>query len=113
MSVNQLLKLKEGEGSTEVKNQGAFQPADFTLEQNYPNPFNPTTEIVYEVPAAGRVRLEVYSVTGQWVSTLVDKVQPGGQYTARFDAGPLAGGVYFYRLITDQTVLQKKMVLVK
>jgi len=113
VSVNQLLKLKEGEGSTEVKNQGAFQPADFTLEQNYPNPFNPTTEIVYEVPAAGRVRLEVYSVTGQWVSTLVDKVQPGGQYTARFDAGPLAGGVYFYRLITDQTVMQKKMVLVK
>jgi len=55
----------------------------------------------------------VYSVTGQWVSTLVDKVQPGGQYTARFDAGPLAGGVYFYRLITDQTVMQKKMVLVK
>ncbi|HPN35469.1 MAG TPA: FG-GAP-like repeat-containing protein [bacterium] len=113
VAVNQLLKLTEGAGSTAVKRQSSTAPENFTLCQNYPNPFNPTTDIVYEVPAAGRVRLQVYSVNGQWVTTLVDKVQPGGRYSACFDAGQLAGGVYFYRLITDQSVLQKKMVLVK
>ncbi len=113
VAINQLLKLTEGAGSTAVEKQESTLPSRFTLGQNYPNPFNPTTEIVYEVPAAGRIRLEVYSVNGQWVTTLVDKVQPGGQYTARFAAGSLAGGVYFYRLITDQSVLQKKMILVK
>ncbi|NLP11841.1 T9SS type A sorting domain-containing protein [bacterium] len=113
VAVNQLLKLTAGAGSTAVEKQEGTLPRRFTLGQNYPNPFNPTTEIVYEVPAAGRVRLEVYAVNGQWVTTLVDKVQPGGPYTARFDAGSLAGGVYFYRLITDQRVVQKKMILVK
>ncbi len=113
VAINQLLKLTEGAGSTAVEKQEGTLPGHFTLSQNYPNPFNPSTEIVYEVPAAGRVRLEVYSVNGQRVTTLVNQVQPEGQYTARFDAGLLAGGVYFYRLITDQSVLQKKMILLK
>jgi len=113
VAINQLLKLTEGAGSTAVEKKGGTQPSHFTLGQNYPNPFNPTTEIAYEVPADGRVRLDVYSVNGQWVATLVDQVQPLGQYTTRFDAGSLAGGVYFYRLITEQTGLQKKMILVK
>ena len=31
------------------------------LEQTYPNPFNPSTVIGYPLPAAGRIRLAVYT----------------------------------------------------
>jgi hypothetical protein len=113
VAVNQMLKLKEGDGSTDVQQQVTAAPAGFTLGQNYPNPFNPATEIVYQIALPGRVRLDVYSLTGQWVTSLVDEFKQPGQHRARFDANGLAGGVYFYRLTTEQSVQQKKMILVK
>ncbi len=113
VAVNQLLKLKEGEGSTEVQSKDAVAPENFTLYQNYPNPFNPSTEIVYQMSVPGRIRLQVYSITGQVVASLVDEFQQAGQHRAVFNANGLAGGVYFYRLTTEQSVQQKKMILLK
>lgn len=40
-------------------------PKQFVLEQNHPNPFNPTTNIRYEIPTSGNVKLIVYDVLGK------------------------------------------------
>jgi len=95
-------------------------PMTFALSQNYPNPFNPTTRIDYQVPFNANVQIELYSITGERVATLVNTELSAGYYTMDVDASSLrlASGVYFYRMIS--TDLQgskfmdtKKMVLLK
>jgi hypothetical protein len=92
---------------------GSSFPAQFALQQNFPNPFNPATTIRYVIPAAGRVRLDVFNVIGQLVATLVDGRQDAGTYRAQFDARGVASGVYFYRLTWEGSVAVQKMVLLK
>ncbi len=89
-------------------------PTGFTLEQNYPNPFNPSTTIRYALPAAGKVKLQIYNVLGALVETLVDENRQAGQYTITWDASNVASGVYFYRLTTDNGLTKiRKMMLLK
>jgi hypothetical protein len=90
-----------------------YAPVTYGLRQNYPNPFNPTTTIEYSLADPGFVSLKVYDLLGKEVQTLVNQEQPGGHYSVTFDASDLAAGVYMYRLVTNSTVLHKKMVLVK
>jgi hypothetical protein len=88
-------------------------PTTFTLEQSYPNPFNPSTDIRYGVPREGHVVLEVYSIVGERVATLVDQTQPAGYHTVRFDAANLPSGIYLYRLKGGGESLVKKMILTR
>ncbi|WP_234568574.1 T9SS type A sorting domain-containing protein [Rhodohalobacter sp. 614A] len=88
-------------------------PDEDTITQNYPNPFNPVTNIRFSLSEAKRVKVEVYDRIGRQISTLIDDRLNRGFHTIQFDASDLASGVYFYRIITDQTVSTKKMVLIK
>lgn len=88
-------------------------PSVVSLSQNYPNPFNPVTQIRYELPESVEVRLDVFNIQGQRVATLVNGVQQAGVHTLSFDASALASGVYLYRLRAGQSVITKKMTLLK
>jgi hypothetical protein len=88
------------------------------LRQNIPNPFNPTTSISFTVPARSRVRLDVYDVEGRHVKTLFDDMIEAGTRSARWDGtnergDQVGSGVYFYQLRTAETLLTRKMVLLK
>jgi hypothetical protein len=72
-------------------------PQYFSLSQNYPNPFNPSTTIKYELPGAANVKLIVYNMLGEIVTTLVNEQKPAGTYTVQFDGSGLSSGVYFCR----------------
>ena len=90
------------------------QPLTFALSQNYPNPFNPKTMINYQLPISSKVELSIYNLLGQKVVTLVDKKQSAGSYQVQWNATGFAGGVYFYRLRTDNGFVQtKKLLLLK
>ena len=94
----------------------------FKLEQNFPNPFNPRTFITYELAEAAWVTLEIYTLTGQKISNLVDIRQQKGQYTTLWDCNDTYGnkaasGIYIYRLKAfhnnETCIISKKMILLK
>ncbi len=98
----------------------AFDPVSSqpTLLGNNPNPFNPSTEIVYSLPASSDVKLEVFNVLGQKVTTLVDGRMDAGVHTVSWDSrgsdgGSLASGIYLYRIQIGAFVEARKMMLVK
>jgi hypothetical protein len=88
-------------------------PVRFALEQNYPNPFNPTTAISFQVPGVSMVKLAVYNILGQEVSTLVNEIKQPGVYTVQFDASSLPSGFYFYRMSAGNFTSTRSMVLLK
>lgn len=92
---------------------GEETPGGFTLNQNYPNPFNPSTNISYQIAQAGPVQLDVYSMNGQLVATLINGMQASGSHTVSFDASALSSGIYIYRLTSNGYTETKKMMLIK
>jgi hypothetical protein len=99
-----------------VPEQEGF-PSTYSLEQNYPNPFNPSTSITFQTATVGFTSLRVYDILGREVATLVNEVKQPGKYTVQWDAGSVANGMYFYRVILQSGekifVDVKKMVLLK
>lgn len=93
-------------------------PVKYSLYQNYPNPFNPRTCIDYNLPVASDVTLKVYNILGQEVKVLVNNREKPGHKTVYWDGKnnddkPVATGLYFYRLTTDDFSETKKMLLLK
>jgi len=88
-------------------------PACVSLSQNYPNPFNPVTTIQYVLPARSTVLLSVYNLLGQQVAVLEDGDREAGVHEVAFDAGRLASGVYFYRIIAGPFAATRKLLVVR
>jgi len=95
-----------------------YSPSLFLLHQNFPNPFNPETTIRFELPQNSHVRLEIYNLLGQRVTTLLDSPKPAGHYTLKWDGkdqngNDVASGIYFYKLVAGDFNQIKKMVLTR
>lgn len=87
-------------------------PGDFGLYQNFPNPFNPSTVIGYNLPVKSRVSIKIYNTLGQEQATLFDGINQAGYHHITFNGSNFASGIYYYRLITDNFVEVKKMILI-
>jgi len=92
---------------------GGEIPDKFVLYQNYPNPFNPNTTIRYNLPVQSNVFLKVYDVLGNELRTLVNQLQPAGDYRIEFKSEGLASGIYFYRIEAGSFSEIRKMVILK
>jgi hypothetical protein len=82
----------------------------------HPNPVRGTANIVYAVPTASDVSLNVYDVTGRQVRALASGRQEAGYHAAQFDGRDdsgklLPGGVYFYRLQANGQSKTQKLTL--
>jgi hypothetical protein len=77
-------------------------PVNFQLSQNYPNPFNPSTKISYSLPVDSKVKVVVFSISGEMVGELVNTFQQAGVYDVEFNSNSLknalSSGVYFYTI---------------
>ncbi|NQU32713.1 MAG: T9SS type A sorting domain-containing protein, partial [Bacteroidetes bacterium] len=88
------------------------------LEQNIPNPFKFTTSIGYEVLNPTYVSIIIYNNNGALVKILHEGNLLTGKYSVVWDGTNEAGirmnsGIYFYRLITDNSIETKKLFMVK
>ena len=86
---------------------------DFELKQNYPNPFNPSTKISFVLPVSGLVKLKVYNILGNEITTLLNEQLFAGEHTVSFSAAGLSSGVYFYALTVNSFTKTREMVLLK
>lgn len=89
------------------------RPAPAVLSQSVPNPASRSATIAYTLPRAERVSLKVYDLSGREVATLVDGEQTRGPHEARFTAGRLPSGLYYYVLRTGSGVVTRKLSLVR
>ncbi|HVO74517.1 MAG TPA: T9SS type A sorting domain-containing protein [Ignavibacteriaceae bacterium] len=88
-------------------------PKEFQLYQNYPNPFNPDTKIKFAVPIKSKVSLILYSALGEKVKEIANGDYEPGFYNIDLNASDLASGVYIYRLVANNFVASKKIMLMK
>jgi len=88
-------------------------PNVFSLSQNYPNPFNPMTKIKFDVAKVSNVNITVFDVLGRHITTLINEKLEAGTYETEWNANNVPGGVYFYRIETENFSETKKMLMVK
>lgn len=92
-------------------------PSKFIVNQNYPNPFNPVTNISFEMPFDGLVKIVVFDNIGREVKTLINENVSAGYHKTEFNAVNLPSGIYFYRInaVTGTNSYEKvfKMMLIK
>lgn len=91
---------------------------DFGLVSNYPNPFNPTTTIEFTLPQKNMVKVEVYDVLGNKVTTLVNQELEAGPKKITWNGRsehnmPVTSGVYIYKIVSGKFSVSKKMMLLK
>ena len=101
----------------------ALIPKETILLANYPNPFNPETWIPYQLSKPAEVTLHIYSVNGALVRMLALGHQAAGMYQNRSRAAywdgcnslgePVASGIYFYTLTTNDFTATRKMLIRK
>lgn len=83
-----------------------------------PNPFNPKTTFTFGVDRPGRVRLDMYSLAGRHVVTLVDGWRDVGLHDQTWDGTDAAGRAvasapYFAQLRVGDRVLRRTVALIK
>ncbi len=102
-----------------VGDKNYFLPFSIRLNQNYPNPFNPSTTIGFEISKLSSISLIIYDILGKEIYNLIDNKEfNAGEhkvawYGLKEDGNKAASGIYFYRLITDNQVLSRSMILLK
>ena len=95
-----------------------IMPKNISLLSNFPNPFNPTTNISYNLDSNGKVKITIHDMLGRLVTTLIDKNQNAGFNSINWNGTNIknelvAGGVYIYTIQFGNSIISKKMVLLK
>lgn len=112
-----IASFKVGNGITDVTDLTAI-PEQFEVSQNYPNPFNPTTVIKFGLSEASFVSIKIYNMLGQEVKTLVNSDKSSGSYSVQWNGDnnygqKVTSGTYLYRVTAENSVVTKKMILLK
>src|SRR5690554_39525 len=85
---------------------------------NYPNPFNPETRISFYLDKGERVKLEVFNIGGQKLTTLIDDRLEQGEHSVIWSprttgGSELPSGVYLYHLQAGDYDRTRKMLYLK
>jgi len=107
------LKVFKFSTKTTAVNENNLTVKNFEVSQNYPNPFNPSTSIRVYVPAASRLKAEVYNVIGEKVAQLINTDVSAGYQTINFNASGLSSGVYLCKVTSGNFSKTIKMTINK
>ncbi len=119
VAANQFMQVTMGEDALSAVDDGQTLPRATILGQAHPNPFNPSTTIGFALAQSGPTRLDIFTVDGRHVRSLVSGDLNAGQHSVTWagldDGGrAVASGAYFYRLSSADGQHQTgRMALVK
>ena len=88
-------------------------PNKFNLGKPYPNPFNPSTSITYDVATECEIELAIFDIKGRLVEILVSGVVQAGYYELQWNAKSQASGIYFLRMVSPESAMTQKLILMK
>lgn len=113
-TADRLLELTEGESPALVASESEA-PIEYQviLYQNYPNPFNDNTNISFTLDRARDVRLEVIDQLGRILAVPTGGLLEAGSHTAAFSGTGLLSGIYVYRLRVGNSVITRRMTVVR
>jgi len=110
---NDKLLLRNDTATVGINFNSGKVPSDYFLGQNYPNPFNPETLIRFSNLRPGHVMINIYSLSGKHIETLVNENLPIGEYSVAWKPLNQSSGIYIYSLTAGQEVITKSMVFAK
>lgn len=84
----------------------------FYVLEAFPNPFNNTTQILFSLPEAGKINLEVYDLLGRRTDYFTKSFNAGIQ-SYSFNFQDYSSGVYFYNITFNNTSFQGKLVYIR
>jgi len=83
---------------------------DLVSEINaFPNPFNSQVNISYSLNENTNVRIEVYDIMGQKITTVCNELQQAGEHNIPFSVNA-SHGVYILRLSTPTKIFQTRII---
>lgn len=88
-------------------------PNTFSIYSIYPNPFNPVTNISYGLPEYSNVQITIFDLSGKAVQSLINEFQSSGYHSLDWNANQHPSGVYFVKIIANEYINTKKLILLK
>jgi hypothetical protein len=81
--------------------------------QAYPNPFTDETNISFSLSEEMNISIDVYNMSGQKVTTLGNSNYTAGTHILKWNARAdgASEGIYFFRMLTENEVITRKVIL--
>jgi len=86
---------------------------NFLLNQCYPNPAREETRIDFKIPWNGHVNLQVFNLSGQMISKLVDSDLTEGEHTRLWNVRNISAGTYYLHLESNGIIIIQKLIVIK
>ena len=96
--------------------QQQYERPDPNAETVYPNPFSPVfpPPLEYEITESSFVTVVLLSLLGQPLDTVVAEVQAAGKHETHIRTDTIwDSGLYFYRVTYGDSVITKKIMMLK
>jgi enediyne biosynthesis protein E4 len=112
LTANSVITLTEGAGTSTTAMDEPISPA-LQYVSVYPNPFTDEVFFEYELTESSAVTVEVYSLMGTKVASVISEVQSAGSHKISWDGNSLSAGVYSYRVSTGSGMQNGLVTLVR
>ncbi|MCK4413479.1 MAG: T9SS type A sorting domain-containing protein [Candidatus Eisenbacteria sp.] len=112
-SVDETIWLLNQEGSAGGPSPCVGSDPDRLALSIAPYPAARRAVIVFFLPAAGPVRLEIFDLAGRRVALLADRPQLAGRHRMVWEAGDQPAGLYFCRIAGGGEQVTKRLVILQ
>ena len=104
------------ENTSDINDDKIFSNVKTSI--SYPNPFKTQTSIEFFLNSDSKVKLSIYNINGQIITTLINKYLAKGIHKIIWDGKDNSGknvseGIYFYKLQSQNFIEANKMILIK